>query len=172
MGMSKRPNRTREIIVVTFALTLAASCAKGAPKPAGAPGTPQISWVLMYGDSDNPDREFACQSEPRTDCVVPASKPDAQVFSDIHFYYRGAGTETRYEGTINIGYLRQGAASESHTSRINVTVKKNESITNSSVTGIVASTPGTYTLTISATTTATDASKTQSIRESIPVVVK
>jgi hypothetical protein len=68
--------------------------------------------------------------------------------------------------------LRQGQPPESHTSRINVTVKKNESITNSSVTGIVASTPGTYTLTISATTTATDASKTQSIRESIPVIVK
>jgi len=164
--------RTRPIIVVTFALTLAASCAKGAPKPAGAPGTAQISWVLMYGDSDNPDREFACQSEPRTECVVPASKPDAQVFSDIHFYYRSGGTETRYEGTINIGYLRQGPAAEPHTSRINVTLKKNESITNSSVTGIVASTPGTYTLTISATTTATDASKTQSIRESIPVIVK
>jgi hypothetical protein len=163
---------TRPIIVVTLALTLAASCAKGVPKPAGAPGTPQISWVLMYGDSDNPDREFACQSEPRTECVVPSSKPDAQVFSDTHFYYRGGGTETRYEGTINIGYLRQGAASESHTSRINVTVKKNESITNSSVTGIVASTPGTYTVTISATTTATDTSKTQSIRESIPVIVK
>lgn len=163
--------RTLPIIVVIFALTLATSCARGVPKPAGAPGTPQISWVLMYGDSDNPDREFACQSEPRTECVVPASKPDAQVFSDIHFYYRGAGTETRYEGTINIGYLRQGAASESHTSRINVTVKKNESITNSSVTGIVASTPGTYTVTISATTTATDTSKTQSIRESIPVIV-
>ena len=162
--------RTRPIIVVTLALTLTASCAKHVPQLTGSPGTPQISWVLMYGDSDNPDREFACQSEPRTECVVPASKPDAQVFSDIHFYYRGAGTETRYEGTINIGYLRQGPAAEPHTSRINVTLKKNESITNSSVTGIVASTPGTYTLTISATTTATG--KTQSIRESIPVIVK
>ena len=163
---------TRPIIVVTLALTLAASCAKGVPKPGGAPGTPQISWVLMYGDRDNADREFACQSEPRSECVVPSSKPDAPVFSDIHFYHHGGGTETRYEGTINIGYLRQGPAAEPHTSRISVTVKKNESITNSSVTGIVASTPGTYTLTISATATATDGSKKHSIRESIPVIVK
>jgi hypothetical protein len=164
--------RTRPIVVVTLALMLAASCAKGVPKPAGPSGTPQISWVLMYGDGDNPDREFACQSEPRTECVVPASKPDAQVFSDIHFYYHGVGTETRYEGTINIGYLRQGSGSEAYTSRFNVALKKNESITNSSVTGIVASTAGSYTVTISAATTATDTGKTQSIRASIPVIVK
>ena len=161
--------RTRPITVVTLALTLAASCARGVPKPAGAPGTPQISWVLMYGDSDNPDREFACQSEPRTECVVPSSKPDAQVFSDTHFYYRGGGTETRYEGTINLGYL-QGSP-DSHTSRPNITVQENESITNSSTIGIVTSTPGTYAVTISLTATVTDTRKTQAIRESIPVIV-
>jgi len=145
------------------------SCATGVPKPAATAGTPQISWVLMYGDRDDADREFACQSGPRPECVVPASKPDAPVFSDIHFYFHGAGTETRYEGTINIGYLRQGA--EAHASRINIPVKKDESMTNSSVTGIVASTPASYTVTISATAT-TGASKAQPLRESIPVVVK
>jgi hypothetical protein len=164
--------QTSPIVAIATALTLGASCATGVPKPAGPAGTAQISWVLMYGDRDNADREFACQSDQRGECVVPASKPDAPVFSDIHFYYRGAGVETRYEGTISIGYLRQGAAAESHTSRINVTVKKSESITNSSVTGIVASTPGSYTLTISATTTAADTGKTQPIRESIAVIVK
>jgi hypothetical protein len=124
----------------------------------------------MYGDRDNADREFACQSEPRTECVLPASKPDAQVFSDIHFYFHGAGPETRYEGTINIGYL-QGAP-DSHTSRTDITVRKDESITNSSTTGIVTSTPGTYAVTISQTATLRDTGKTQAIRESIPVVVK
>ena len=163
--------RTYRVSVVILAAALMSTCAKPVPEHVGVPpGTPYISWVLMYGDRDNADREFACQSDPRTECVLPASKPDAQVFSDIHFYFHGAGAETRYEGTINIAYL-QGAP-DSHTSRTTITVQKNESITNSSTTGIVTSTPGTYAVTISQTATVKDAGKTQAIRESIPVAVK
>jgi hypothetical protein len=163
--------RTYRVTVVILVVALTSTCAKGVPKPAGVPqGTPHISWVLMYGDRDNADREFACQSDPRTECVLPASKPDAQVFSDIHFYFHGAGAETRYEGTITIGYL-QGAP-ETHTSRTNITVQKNGSITNSSTTGIVTSTPGTYAVSMSVIATVSDTGKTQEIREPIPVVVK
>src|SRR4051794_38209327 len=100
--------RIRSFFVLTVILLASSSCAKRVPEPTGVPGTPHVSWVLMYGDRDNPDGEFACQSDSRTQCALPASKPDAQVFSDIHFYFHGAGAETRYEGTINIGYL-QGA---------------------------------------------------------------
>jgi hypothetical protein len=163
--------RRYRVTVVILAVALTSTCAKGVPEPVGVPlGTPNVSWVLMYGDRDNADREFACQSDTRTECVLPASKPDAQVFSDIHFYFHGAGAETRYEGTINIGYL-QGAP-DSHTSRTNITVQKNGSITNSSTTGIVTSTPGTYAVTISQTATVKDTRKTQAIQESIAVVVK
>ena len=163
--------RTRFVFVLMVLVIVDSSCAKRGPEPAGVPpGTPHISWVLMYGDRDNADGEFACQSDPRTECVLPASKPDAQVFSDIHFYFHGAGAETRYEGTINKGYL-QGTP-ESHSSQTNITVQKNESITNSSTTGIVTSTPGTYAITISLTATVRDTGKSQTIRESIPVVVK
>ena len=124
----------------------------------------------MFGDRDDADREFACQSGPPTECVLPATKPDAQAFSDIHFYFHGAGAETKYEGTINIGYL-QGAP-ELHTSRTNITVEKNGSIRNSSTTGIVTATPGAYTVTITLTATVSDPVKTQTISQSIPVVVK
>jgi hypothetical protein len=162
--------RTYPITVVILVVALTSTCAKPVPEPVGVPpGTPHVSWVLMFGDRDNADREFACQSDSRTECVLPASKPDAQVFSDIHFYFHGAGAETRYEGTINIAYL-QGAP-ESHTSRTNITVQKNGSITNSNTTGIVTSTPGTYAVTISQTATVKDTGKTQAIQESIAVVV-
>jgi len=161
----------RLFTVLTLIALFGSACAKRVPEPTGvAPGIPHISWVLMYGDRDTPDQEFACQSDPRTECVLPASKPDAQVFSDIHFYFHGAGAETRYEGTINKGYL-QGTP-ESHTSQTNITVQKNESITNSSTTGIATSTPGTYAVTIALTATVKETGKTQSIRESITVVVK
>jgi len=124
----------------------------------------------MYGDRDTADREFSCQSEPRSECVLPASKPGEQVYSDIHFYYHGAGNETKYEGTKNLSYLQ--GASESHVSRINITVKKNESITNESVTGIVTSTPGAYTVPLSLTATITDTGKKYPIQESLQVIVK
>jgi hypothetical protein len=156
------------LTLVTF---YSSACANRVPEPSGiAPGTPHISWVLMYGDRDTADREFACQSDPRTECVLPASNPDAQVFSDIHFYFHGAGSETRYEGTIDKGYL-QGAP-DSHTSQTSITVQKNESITNSSTTGIVTSTPGTYAVSISLTATVKETGATRSIRESIQVIVK
>jgi len=163
--------RTYQIAFVILVVALTSACAKPVPKPAGGlPGTPHVSWVLMFGDRDNADREFSCQSDPHTDCVLPASKPDAQVFSDIHFYFHGAGAETKYEGTINIGYL-QGAP-ELHTSRTNITVEKSGTITNSSTTGIVTATPGAYTVTISLTATISGPAKTQPISQSIPVVVK
>lgn len=163
--------RTYPIGVVILAVALTSTCAKRIPGSAGVPpGTPHVSWVLMYGDSDNPDSEFACQSDPRTECVIPASKSDAQVFSDIHFYFHGAGAETRYEGTINIGYW-QGALA-SHTSRTNITVQKSGSITNSSTTGIVTSARGTYPVTVSLAATIKDTGKTTPISETIPVSVQ
>ena len=149
---------------------ITSSCAMRVPEPANVvPGTPHVTWVLMYGDRDNADSEFACQSDPRTDCILPASRADAQSFSDIHFYYHGAGAETRYEGTINIGYL---GSPESHTSRTDITVQKSESIANQSVTGIVTSTPGKYAVTLSLTGRVSDTGRTMSIRETIPVTVK
>jgi len=124
----------------------------------------------MYGDRDNPDREFSCQSTPRTECVVPLSQTDAQVFSDIHFYYHGAGGETRYEGTKTIGYLT--GSRETQTSPTSIVVKNDESITNESVTGIVTSTPGTHAVTVSLTATVKETGKTQPVNETIRVLVK
>jgi len=123
----------------------------------------------MYGDRDNPDQEFACQSAPRTDCVLPASRADAESFSDIHFYYHGAGGRTHYEGTRNIGFFQ---VSGSFTSRIDVTVEKNQSLTNQSVSGIVTPMPGTYMVTLALTATLTDTGKTMPVQETIQITVK
>jgi hypothetical protein len=163
--------RARLLIAATTLSILASACGKRVPRPANVPpDTPHVTWVLMYGDRDNPDREFACQSDPRTDCVLPVSRPDAQVFSDFHIYFHRAGGETRYEGTTNIGYLQ--GSSESHTSKANTTVGKNESITNQSVIGIVRSVPGTYDVTFAMTATLPGTGKTVPIRQTIQVAVK
>jgi len=124
----------------------------------------------MYGDAENPDQEFACQSDPPSECVVPPSRPDAQVFSDIHVYYHGAGEETKYEGSFRVGFLQgSGAATEFPVNNI---VKKDEKIYNQSVHGVVTSTPGTYKLAFNVTPTVTEGGRRQTIRNEVPVAVK
>ena len=163
--------RKVSIFVATMAAVLSATCAKRVPEPAGvARGTPHISWIIMSGDRDNPDQEFVCQSDPRNDCVLPASRPDEQVFSDVHFYYHGAGAETKYTGAIEVGFFQGSPAS--HTVQANTTVKKTERIMPHSVTGIVTSTPGTYALNFALDATVTGTGKSQPIRERVSTVVK
>ena len=157
--------------VLLIAISAAVSCGKRIPEATTAPpGTAQISWIVMYGDGDNPDREFACQSKPRTDCAIPASRPGEQVFTDVHVYYRGAGGETKYEGSIEVGYLQ--AAPPSRRFPGGLIVKKNESIAHQSVIGLVTSTPGTFTISFDLTATVTDVRATQRISEQVSVLVR
>jgi hypothetical protein len=81
----------------------------------------------MSGDRDNPDQEFVCQSDPRNDCVVPVSRPDAPIFSDVHIYCHGAGMDTRYTGSIQIGLFR--GSPESHNIQTSVAVQKTDAVT-------------------------------------------
>jgi hypothetical protein len=163
--------RNFPVAAVAIAAVLASTCARPVPKPAGvAPGTPHVSWVIMSGDGDNPDQEFVCQSEPRSECVIPVSRPDAQVFSDVHFYYHGPGVETKYTGSIDVGFFQGSAASR--TIAANTTVPKTESIMNHSVTGIVTATPGSYPVKFALVATATGTGASQPIRADVPVLVK
>lgn len=155
---------------ITAAVFLTA-CAQRVPEPAGvAPGTPRISWVLMSGDRDNPDAEYVCQSDPRDECVVPASRPDNPVFSNLHIYYHGAGGETRYTGSIQVGYF--DGPPESNRLRTNILVRKNKAITNQSVADVVTSTPGIYEVTFDLMAAATATGGSAPIRETLPVTVK
>ena len=164
--------RRYSTFVTTVVVLLTSACAKRVPEPTGvAPGTPHISWVIMSGDRDNPDQDFVCQSDPRNDCVVSASRPDGQVFSDVHIYYHGAGAETKYAGSMQIGFFR-GNAESSRNIQSNITVRKTESIANHSVTGIVTDTPGNYAVAFALVATSTDTGKSQPIRLQVPVVVK
>lgn len=160
-----------ECLVVLVAVSIFPACARHVPEPAVAmPGTPHVSWIIMSGDLDNPDREFVCQSEPRTDCVVPVSRPESQVFSDVHIYYHGAGAETRYTGTVKIGFFKRAPAI--HTVTSDIVVRKTGSIINHSVSDSVTSAPGTYAIDFNLVATVTDTKRTQPIQENVRVVVR
>ena len=160
----------RAVLVVGLSLALA-GCGPQRPRPlAGAAGAPQVGWVIMSGDAENPNHDFVCQSNPRSDCVVPASRADAKTNAAVYFYYHPAAVETRYTGTIQIGFLE--GASSSHQLRPDFTVKPKDSPGNQSVVGIVSSTPGTYALAIDVVATPTGSGAKQDIRERVQVVVR
>jgi hypothetical protein len=160
--------RTRLITVVVVVIASLA-CGKRVPPPQNiAPGTPYITWIIMHGDSDNPDREFACQSTPRNDCALPVSTEAQPVFSHVYLYYHGVGQETTYAGEVQITFFRGGGTGGSRT---NITVRRNESITNQSTTGIVTSTPGAYALSIAFEATTSAGTKHQ-INEEVSVAVR
>ena len=159
------------ITSVTVSALMMMSCTRNVPEPRNAaPGTPHVSWVIMSGDRENPDQDFVCQSDPKTDCVMHVSRPSARVFSDVHLYFHGAGDETRYEGTAAIGFFEDSSAP--HVSRTSITVRKNESITNQTTTGIVTSTPGVYTVTLDLTATMTGGGKREPVHQTFQVRVE
>ena len=163
--------RGRCLSIVFLAGFFAVSgCGRRVPKPAGiAPGTPYVSWVFMSGDRDNPDREFVCQSTPASECVMPVSSPENRVYSDLFFYYHGAGGETKYTGSIQIGFL-QGSP-DAHKVAVNITAKK-DGITNMSVLDAITSTPGTFDVTFDVVATSVENGRSQPIRDRVSVVVK
>jgi hypothetical protein len=162
-----REMRTLSAVLVAVGLAMG-GCARHVPEPPNvAPGTPHISWVIMSGDRENPDQDFVCQSDPPNDCLIGVSRPDAQIFSDVHFYYHGVGADTKYTGSIEVGFL-QGAA----VLRPNITVKKNEDIGYQSVNGIVTTQPGTYAVRFELVALVTDSGKAHQIGDQVRIVVK
>lgn len=58
--------RAITVVVSLYILVGAAGCAQRIPEPVTAPGqslhaAPHISWIIMSGGADNPDRDFICQ---------------------------------------------------------------------------------------------------------------
>ena len=143
-------------------------CGHSIPKTAGGPvGTPRVGWVVMMGGRDDPDREFVCYSESPGDCVMPSSRPNDQVFTHVYLYYHPAATETKYTGTVQIGFFNSALDL-----RPNFTVKPGASPGNQSVVGIVSGKPGTYPLRIEVDATPTRAGATRQIREQVMVTVR
>ncbi len=148
-------------------MLLPMGCNKRVPVPSGGPvGTPRVGWVIMVGDRDNPNREFVCQSDPRTACVMPATRPDNQAFTNVYFYFHPTTSDTTYSGTIQITFFD---GSTRHELKTHVTVKRGDAAGKSSVSGIVSAIPGNYPMTIDIVA---DSAIPQQIRDVIPVTVQ
>jgi hypothetical protein len=159
--------KSATLSALAMSLVVGSACSARVPGPTVKTiGEPRVSWIIMFGDHDNPDREFACQSDPRTECVMPPSRPDAQVVSAVHFYYHPASTDTNYSGVNKIGFF-QGAGGQVQP---NITVKGDEAMANQSISGIVTSAPGTYELSIAVV--AVSGSDRRPVNDRVSVLVK
>jgi hypothetical protein len=157
--------------VAVASCLVVASCGPQRPQPvASAAGAPQAGWVIMNGDAENPNHDFVCQSNPRTECVVPVSRADAKTYAAVYFYYHPAAVETRYTGTIQIGFFE--GASASHQLRPDFTVKSKDSPASHSIDGIVSSRPGTYEMTIDVTATPIGSVAKQDVQQRVQVIVR
>ena len=156
------------IVTVCVLIVITAGCAGRIPKPAGGPkDSPHVGWVIMSGDADNSDRDFVCQSSPRSECVVPVDRPDARVLSHVHLYYHPAALETKYTGSVRIGFF-----DGPHELKPNMTVKPGDSPGNHSVSSFVSSKPGTYLMTIAVVATSVPSGAAQEIRDQVSVTVR
>ena len=123
-----------------FTLLLAtSSCAKHAPEPTPHPSRPHISWAVSegYGDKE------VCKSTEKTPCVIDVSdeQPNRRV-GVFHVFLHAADTDTRYEGTVQIGFLvADKAGPQPH--KIDRTVPRGSQPMNVSSTGLVGP-AGTY----------------------------
>lgn len=155
------------VLLSVAALTL--SCAeRGAPRLAGDPSLPSLGWVIMHGDRDNPDEEFGCQSNPRSECVIRASTPPNQALSEVHLYFHAGRTRATYTGTVAIGFFSN--APTSAPMKTNATVKAGD-VGNQSVVGIVTDKPGRYTMRIDLTAV-NESGVEQRLREDVPIDVQ
>lgn len=155
------------IVTASVLIVIAPGCAR-IPKPVGGPkDSPHVGWVIMSGDADNSDRDFVCQSNPRSECVLPVDRPDARVLSHVHLYYHAAAAETKYTGSILLGFF-----SSAHEIRPNLIVKPGDSPGNQSVSSFVSSKPGSYTMTVAVVAASVPSGTTQEIREQVPVIVR
>jgi hypothetical protein len=140
------------------------------PEPSPHPeDVPHISWEIETGTAANKHATVACRSEPRTRCIVPASTIGQQSFATVHVYYHSTRSDTKYAGSVLIGFF--GGPDNGHELKPALTVKANSRPISSAVTDVVTTKPGRYSVRISLLATE-GSGRSQTLRDDIDVEVR
>ena len=150
--------------------TLAAACGMHVPEPSPHPqDSPHLSWEIEAGTPTDAHGAVACRSEPRTPCVILATTDQQQSFATVHVYYHSSRSETKYTGTVHIGFF--GGPTGGHDLKPSITVRANSAPISQAVTDVVTTKPGRYTVQISVVATF-GTGRTQTIEDEIEVEVR
>lgn len=155
-------------LLVPF-VAAAFACAKHTPEPTPHPSTPHITWSIAEGYGGEKE---VCRSTTASSCTLDMSGvAQNRRFGVFHVFLHGAATDTKYTGTVEIGFLGQPGESK-HTHPIEREVPRGNNPINFSTTGIVKP-AGTYYVEISLTATPmSGAGPVVPIRDRITVDVK
>ena len=159
----------RAYLLLASFVVAAGACAKHAPDPTPHPSTPHITWSIAEGYGGEKE---VCRSTEATSCTLDLSgvAPNRR-FGVFHLFLHAASTDTKYKGTMDIGFLGQPGESE-HTHPIEREIPRGNDSTGFSTTGIVKP-AGTYYVDISITATPLSGSgPALPFKERIKVVVK
>jgi hypothetical protein len=141
------------------------------PEPPGDhPEGPHISWSIHAGTADNPEPLLVCESNPRSECIVGASRLDRQFFATLHLYLHPAAGETTYVGVAQVGFFAGEASA--HRLDVKATIKPGEEPRRSMIYDRLPMKPGTYTMEIDLVATETSSPQKREIRDRVNVIVK
>lgn len=161
----------RQCLAVLPFLLSAAGCAERIPEPVLKPhDVPHVSWEVHVGGLQGGRETTVCRSDPRTQCVVPATTESRKVFAMVHFFFHPAATPTRYTGAVQVGFF--GGPAESHEMKPDVTVKPKQPAARHSISDFVTTFPGTYQLSVALVATSLPNGRKQTIRDEVTVLVK
>lgn len=139
----------RTSLLLAVSVLAAAGCAKHAPEPSPHPTTPHITWSISQGYTG--EKEL-CRSTEALPCTLDLSRvAQDRRFGVFHLFLHAAATDTKYKGTVDIGFLGQPGERQ-HTHPIEREIPRGNAAINFSTTGIVRP-PGTYYVEISLTAT-------------------
>ena len=157
-------------VVVGCVATFVAACGMHVPEPSPHPqDSPHLSWEIEAGTPTDAHGAVACRSEPRSPCVILASTDQQQLSATVHVYYHSSRSETKYTGSVHIGFF--GGSTGGHGLKPSITVRANSTPISQAVTDVVTTKPGRYTVQISVVATF-GTGRTQTIEDEIEVEVR
>ncbi len=159
--------RTSALMLV---LAVTGGCAERVPEPVVVPKVPHVSWVIAV-ETTNGQERVVCQSDPRTECLLPSSTRDRRTLATVHLYLHPSTAETKYVGTMRVTFL-DGSSAEVHETKVDSTVGVRDAPVGASLTGIVTERAGSYSMTIALTATSPAATNAHEIQDTVQVTVK
>lgn len=139
------------MVAAAMAAVLVGACATHVPEPEPHPNAPHITWSVAEGTND---KEVCRSTEPAPCTLTLSSEPPNNRLGVFHVFLHAGATDTKYVGTINIGFLVHDSGSQ-HEHKVDRVITRDSGPVNFSSTGIVKP-AGTYYVDVNLTATAAD----------------
>lgn len=143
-------------------------CVRRIPEPAADHTTPQISWVIQAG-AEFARQRVVCRSDPKSECVIPASSQTATQFASMNLYLHPTQVPTAYRGSLEVTFFE--TATGVYGTPVDRTVEPGASPVGITVSGLVRQKPGQYVAAIGLIAYPSGQTARE-IRDAVNVVVK